>query len=205
MATTKEKAPADQKAALKLSLVSEEINTILAEVLGKFLVAGSPTKHGGLRFLDIESAKTFGFERSIDVENGNLLVISAPVDVKFDERDPANQKLTLDQRRAKIEDLKTAARERIEKGIKSGPHADSLHQVTVRPSSDAGKQKKLFVEVQYLIRSNELVSDKNVLDYAQKHSLTNTSEAVKRILRDHVIPMSKETMDHLIKVIRKEK
>lgn len=191
-------------AELKYSLISEEINTILAEVLGKFLVAGSPTKHGGLRFLDIQSAKTFGFERSTEGENGNLLTISAPVDVKFDDRDPAHVRLTFEQRRDKIEALKTAARDRIDKAIGKGPFSANLHKVIVRPSPDPGKQKKLFVEVQYLIPTGEMIADDKVLAYAEKHGLTNTSEAVKRILREYIVPMSKEVMDHLIEVIRKE-
>ena len=66
------------KAAINYRLVSEEIDTILAEVLGKFLVQGSPTKHGGLRFLDIESAKTFGFERTHEEGDTNIVMISAP-------------------------------------------------------------------------------------------------------------------------------
>ncbi len=206
MATTKEKEKSgDVRARTSLELLSDEINTILAEVLGQFLVQGNPTKHGGLRFLDVQSAKTFGFEPTQVVKDGNLVVISGPVEVKFDERDPANLKLTLDEKAKKIEDLKVKARERIENAIKKGPHSDTLHRVDVRASRDKGKSKKLFVEVQYLVPTAKLVSDANVLAYAQKHGMTNTSEAVRRILREHVVAMAKGAMDHLVGLLRKEK
>jgi hypothetical protein len=49
------------------------------------------------------------------------------------------------------------------------------------------------------------MSDKSVLAYAEKHALTNTNEAVRRILREYIIPTAKMVMDHLVLVIRKEK
>lgn len=188
----------------KFRLLNDAIDTVLASVLGQYLVSGSPTKHGGMRFLDIESAKTFGFERTRETENGNLLTLSAPVDVKFEERDLSIQKLSQEERQAKLEQLKNAARERVEQGIRSGPNSSELHQVLVRPSSDRGKQKKLFVEVQYVIPTGELVSDEAVLAYVKKHGMNNTNEAVHRILREQIVPMAKGCMDHLVTVIRKE-
>lgn len=165
------------QAVLNNRLVSEEIDDVLAKVLGKFLVQGSPTKHGGLRFLDIESAKTFGFERTQEFENGNLLIISAPAA-------PDSEARLLEK-------------------MKKGPHAERLHSVTVRPSPDPGKKRKTFVEVQYVIPTAELVNDKAVTKYAEAHKVS-TSEALKRILREFIIPMGKEIMDHLIIVVREE-
>lgn len=166
-----------QEAVLSNRLVSEEIDDVLAKVLGKFLVQGSPTKHGGLRFLDIQSAKTFGFERTQEHGNSNLLIISAPA----------------------VPD----SEERLTEKMRKGPHADRLHSVTVRPSPDPGKKRKMFVEVQYVIPTAELVNDKAITKYATEHKVSS-SEAVKRILRDYIIPMGKEVMDHLIVVIREE-
>ena len=180
-------------------LISEEINTILSEVLGKFLVAGSPTKHGGLRFLDIQSAKTFGFERTQEHEGGNLLIISAPIELQLDKSDAAQFN------REKIEQSKQKTRKRLEDALRKGPYADHLHDVIVRSSADPGKSRKLFLEVQYLIASSELINDKAILSYAKKHGMTNTSDAVRRILREHIAPMAKNCMDYLVETVRKEK
>jgi hypothetical protein len=185
-------------AVTNYKLISEEINTILAEVLGKFLVAGAPMKHGGLRFLDIMSAKTFGFERSQEVKDSNLLILSAPLDITPDRNDPNFFS------KERQEEVREGARARIEEALKAGPHAKELHNVIVRPSPDPGKSRKMFVEIQYLIPTSKLISDKAILDYANKHSLTNTSEAVKRVLREYIVPMAKDTMDHFIVVIRGE-
>jgi len=193
------------QAITKLSLVSDEINTILAEVLGRFLVQGNPTKHGGLRFLDIQSAKTFGFDSSEPLEGkGNLLKISAPVDVRFEERTIENVRLSFKDKRKKIEDLKDEARERIEKAIKGGPRSESLHEVAVRPSDQPGKEKKLFVEVQYIIPTLDLLQESKVLEYARQHGVSDTNLVVKLLLRAFVVPMAVEVMSHLIDVIRAE-
>lgn len=165
------------QATLNKQIVSEEIDDVLAKVLGKFLVQGSPTKHGGLRFLDIESAKTFGFERTREVDKGNLLIISAPA----------------------VADSEARLTEKMRKG----PHADRLRSVTVRESRDSGKKRKMFVEVEYFIPTAELVNDKAVTKYAETHKVSG-SEAVKRILREEIIPLGKAVMDHLIVVIREE-
>lgn len=191
-------ATAPVQATTNYRLISEEINTILAEVLGKFLVQGSPTKHGGLRFLDIDSAKTFGFERTQEHKNGNLLILSAPADFGIDKNHPDYFN------KEKVEEIKEKSRERIEEALKGGPHAKELHAVLLRPSPDPGKSRKMFVEAQYFIPTAKLVNDDAVLAYCKKHSLHNTSEAVKRILREYIIPLGKECMDHLIVVVRKE-
>lgn len=161
-------------------LISQEIDDILAKVLGQFLVQGSPTKHGGLRFLDIQSAKTFGFEQTREDANGNnLLIISAPA--------------------------AAGSQERLEEKIRKGPHGSAKEciSVEVRESRDAGKKRKTFVEVQYIIPTTKLIDDKSVTKYANEHGIT-TSEALKRILREFIIPMAREVMDHLIVVVREE-
>ncbi len=181
-------------AELNMVLISEEINTILAKVLGKFLVKGSPTKHGGLRFLDVQSANTFGFESSTEYktneEKGNLVVISAPVNPGQSVDAPDEPVMR--------------AEARIQESMAQGPHAELLRSVQVRPSRDPGKKKKYFVYVQYLIKTCDLLEDDAVIDFAKRHAITSTSEAVKRILREAVEPVAEETMNHLITVIRNE-
>ena len=165
------------QAVLNKHLLSEEIDDVLAKVLGQFLVQGSPTKHGGLRFLDIQSAKTFGFERTQEHDNGNLLIISAPAAPDSEER--------------------------LTEKLRKGPHSDRLHSVAVRPSPDPGKKRKMFVEAKYFLPTGDLISIENVTKYANAHKV-NSSDAVKRILREYIIPMGKEVMDHLIVVVREE-
>jgi hypothetical protein len=181
------------QAVLNNRLISDQIDTILATVLGKFLVQGSPTKHGGLRFLDIQSAKTFGFEKTREFDNGNLLLISAPASP--DKGAKGNEP---------IEELKQATEQRLEAEMRKGPHVDRLHAVTVRPSPDPGKKRKMFLEVAYFIPTSELLTDAAIVAYAKEHGMTDTNEAVKRILREFIVPIAKETMDHLITVIRQE-
>jgi hypothetical protein len=182
-------------ANLNYRLISEEIDTILAEVLGKFLVQGSPTKHGGLRFLDIDSAKTFGFERTKVLDDKNLLILSAPAELRLTKAELFDAK--------KVEETRNAVTARLNEGIHQGPHASAIHEVTVRPSPDPGKAKKLFVEVRFFIPTSEILSDDKVEAYARTKG-TDTSEAVRRLLREHIIPMAKSSMDHLIQVVRAE-
>lgn len=59
---------------LNLKRIGEEIDILLTEIYGEYVAEGSPTKLGGLRFLDVPSAKTFAFERTQPLEDGNLLV-----------------------------------------------------------------------------------------------------------------------------------
>ena len=63
---------------LNLKRIGEEIDILLTEIYGEYVAEGSPTKLGGLRFLDVPSAKTFAFEKCQPYEDGNLLMISAP-------------------------------------------------------------------------------------------------------------------------------
>lgn len=166
---------AKETVQVNLPLVADEIDRIMSHVYGEYLVSGRPTKHGGLRFLDIHSAKTFGFERTRVADKGNLLTISAPYD---------GDAGVIDDR------------------IRKGPHADQLASVEVRPSPDPGKEKKMFVEVSYLVPTDKVLADKNILAYADKYKFYTTSEITRRLLRDHVVPLARAGMDHLIEVIR---
>ncbi|HEY4002058.1 MAG TPA: hypothetical protein VGO93_24505, partial [Candidatus Xenobia bacterium] len=102
---------AQDKVKNNYPLVADEVDRILSHVYGEYLVSGRPTKHGGLRFLDINSAKTFGFERTRSLAHGNQLVLSAPY-----EGDP----------------------EVVKERLRKGPHADQIAFVEVRPSPDPG-------------------------------------------------------------------
>ena len=99
------------EAELNLRRIGEEIDVLLTEIYGEYVAQGSPTKLGGLRFLDVPSAKTFAFEKCEAYEGGNLLKISAPA--------VGEEKV-------------------LTKQIKSGPHSKSLGDVVVRRSSDKG-------------------------------------------------------------------
>jgi hypothetical protein len=166
---------ANDKVSINLALVSDEIDRILSHVYGEYLVSGRPTKHGGLRFLDIHSARTFGFERTRHNDKGNLLTISAPYD--------GEPQVVIDK-------------------IKEGTTADRISAIDVRPSPDPGKEKKMFVEVSYVIPTAKVLSDKAILDYADKYKFYTTSEISRRLLHDHVVPLARSGMDHLIEVIR---
>ncbi|MHB2016419.1 MAG: hypothetical protein ACYCW6_05670 [Candidatus Xenobia bacterium] len=171
----KEKDKELDQPSVNLSLVADEIDRILSHVYGEYLVSGRPTKHGGLRFLDIHSAKTFGFERTRSTSKGNLLVISAPY---------------------------TWEPEVIKEKLQNGVRAKELDKVDVRPSPDPGKEKKMFVEVSYKIPTGDILSEKNLVKDMQRYGYYNTSEVSKRRLREYVEPLAREAMNQLIEVIR---
>ncbi|GMU53907.1 MAG: hypothetical protein AMXMBFR33_30530 [Candidatus Xenobia bacterium] len=171
---------AELKAKLDYQRIAEAINVILTDIYGEYVAMGSPTKLGGLRFLDVESSKTFAFEktRAVPEEEGNYLIVSAPV------KDDA---------------------EVLEATLKKGPHGKALKEFAVRSSSDAGKGGKKFVEVAYFLPTGSWLSDKTVADYAKKHSLINGNDVVTWILRDQVLPLAREVMANFVAVIRNEK
>lgn len=176
--TTSEDKEKDTKEAVpgvNLPLVADEIDRILSHVYGEYLVSGRPTKHGGLRFLDIHSAKTFGFEKTQSTHKGNLLVISAPY---------------------------TGEPDLIRDRLKCGDRSKDLDKVDVRPSPDPGKEKKMFVEVAYKIPTPDILSEKNIVKDMQRYGYYNTSEVSKRRLREFVEPLAREAMNQLIEVIR---
>ena len=64
---------------INYKLISEEINQILSGLYGLYISDGRPTKKGGLRFLDVKSNKTFGFEKTretVDTETPALFATS---------------------------------------------------------------------------------------------------------------------------------
>jgi hypothetical protein len=166
---------------INLKLISEEINLILSNLYGRYISEGRPTKRGGLRFLDITSNKTFGFEKTRETDTGNLLILSAP-------------------HKGLLEDI--AKKEKLTEKIKEGPHRESIYDVVIRQSRDKGKEDKLFVEVKYIIPTDEILAEEKIVAYAENFKMTNSKIVVKSILRQFVEPFAKSTMDHLISVIR---
>ena len=168
-------------ATVNFKMISEEINLILSGLYGLYTSEGRPTKRGGLRFLDIKSNKTFGFEKTRETDSGNLLILSAPYNFP-------------------IEDLKL--KEKLEKEIKKGPYSNMIFEFWLRPSRDKGKEDRNFVELKYLIHTGEILSDANIFNYAKQHAIGNSKLIVKNILLENVAPLAKATMDHLIETIR---
>ena len=159
---------------LNLVRIGEQIDILLTEIYGEYVAEGSPTKLGGLRFLDVASAKTFAFEKSRPYEEGNLLVISAPA----------------------VGEEKT-----LTKQIKSGPHSKALEEVLVRRSSDAGKGNKSFLEVSYKLTTAKWLNDDAIQKIAESENC-NGNEAVTVILKREVLPIARDVMAHFIEVIR---
>lgn len=167
---------AKKKAELNYARVGEEMDVLLTEIYGRYVAQGSPTKLGGLRFLDVPSAKTFAFEKSLPAEDGegNLLRISAPF----------------------VGDQKV-----IEKKLKSGPHSKALSDVIVRPSKDVGKTNKYFVEAAYKMETGEWLTDEAISKVAEEERC-NGNEAIRLILKLNVLPVASEVMDHFVHLIR---
>ncbi len=166
---------------VNFKLVSEEINLILSNLYSLYTSEGRPTKKGGLRFLDIKSTKTFGFEKTRETDSGNLLILSAPYNFPIEDIDLKNK---------------------LEKEIRKGPHNDMIFEIWLRPSRDKGKEDRNFIELKYLIPTARILSDKNIMDYAKKHNINDSRTIVKSMLREEVAPLAKSTMDHLIESIR---
>ena len=161
-------------AELNLKRIGEEIDILLTEIYGEYVAQGSPTKLGGLRFLDVPSAKTFAFEKCRPYEEGNLLVISAPA---------------------------VGEEKALTKQIKAGPHSKTLEEIVVRRSSDAGKGNKSFVEVTYKLPTAKWLTDEDIEKVATKEQV-NGNEAIAVILKKQVLPIARDVMAHFIGVIR---
>lgn len=159
---------------LNLKRLGEEIDILLTEIYGEYVAKGSPTKLGGLRFLDVPSAKTFAFEKTTPLEDGNLLILSAP----------------------KVADEKT-----IEQQMKDGPHSKSFQEVVVRTSSDAGKGNKYFLELGYKLPTTQWITDEAITKMAQTEGC-NGNEAVILLLKQDVLPIARDVMAHFIEVVR---
>lgn len=169
---------AELKAKIDYQRVGEAINVILTDIYGEYVAMGSPTKLGGLRFLDVQSSKTFAFEKTgvLAEQDGNLLILSAPA----------------------------GDTDALEKELRKGPYGKNLKEFEVRGSSDAGKGGKKFVEVGYFMPTGEWLGEKNVTEYAKKHHLTNGNDVIGWILRDQVLPMAREIMANFVRLIREE-
>ena len=161
---------------LDLQRIAEAIDVILTEIYGRYVAKGSPTKLGGLRFLDVESAKTFALETVRPTEKGNLLVISAPF---------MNNK------------------ESVEASLKAGPQAERLRELVVRKSPDAGKSNRYFVEAAYFLETPQWVTDARVLKKIKELGC-NGNDAVLVILKEEVLPIAAEIMEYFIKIVRME-
>lgn len=171
------------KPQLDLRRVADEIDVLLTEIYGEYIAAGCPTKLGGLRFLDVESSKTFAFERTGVYEGddrrppGNLLRVSAPY-----EGSPV------------VVDL-----------IARGTHSEDLvGEVITRRSPDVGKSDRLFVEAAYYLPTTEWLADEEIEKFVREHKIVNTRQAVHRILKARLLPYAREVMRSLIHVIRAE-
>lgn len=174
-------ANSESVATLDLQRVADEVNVILTEVYGHYVAQGSPTKLGGLRFLDVESSKTFAFEKTEVAEDGvgNLLVLSAPAPSKMSE----------DQLREHLE---------------AGPHGDAIQRLSVRGSSDAGKADKRFMEVAYYFPTSTWITDEKIVAYAQEHHLVNARQALVGLIKQNLLPMAEKIMANLVTEIRKQ-
>lgn len=163
---------------LEFNRVAEQIDVILTEIYAHYVAKGSPTKLGGLRFLDVESAKTFAFEKSRAAEKGNTLVVSAP----FSE----NKEVILGK-------------------LKEGPHADLLieDEVVVRTSSDAGKSNKYFFEAAYFLNTREWLTDKAITRVIEEYECTG-NQAVTRLLKEHVLPIAAKVMEYFVNIVRED-
>ncbi|CAN0228700.1 unnamed protein product, partial [Phaeothamnion confervicola] len=157
-----------------LKRIGEQINVILTAIYGKYVAQGCPTKLGGLRFLDVESAKTFAFEQTQETEGGNLLVLSAPV---------------------------SDNREELEAKLKAGPHAELLRDIFVRNSPDVGKKNKFFVEVTFFLDTPAWLTDEAVSAVMERDNI-NGNDAIIVLLKKHVLPIAAALMDHFITSLR---
>jgi len=166
----------NSKVQLDLRRIAEQIDVVLTEIYAQYVAKGSPTKLGGLRFLDVESAKTFAFETSRPFENGNLLVLSAP----FSEN-----------------------KEAIEAKLKEGPHSDRIREVVVRTSSDAGKANKYFFEAAYFLETPEWLTDDAIRPVVEKYQCSG-NQAINRLLHEKVLPIASEIMAYFIEIVRED-
>ncbi|MBI3924542.1 MAG: hypothetical protein HY319_03300 [Armatimonadetes bacterium] len=174
---------------LDFARIGDEINVLLTDIYGKYVAQGSPTKLGGLRFLDVPSAKTFAFEKTGVAENGNLMILSAP----YDAKQPDKSKFVPLHELLESTGLPAA--------LKSGPYGESFREAVVRASYDKGKAGKFFVEVAYYLPTGSWLDDEDVAAYAEKNRV-HGHEAVVRILRDNVLPIADQVMDQFVQLVR---
>ncbi|MGM9992599.1 MAG: hypothetical protein ACI376_07135 [Candidatus Bruticola sp.] len=188
---------------LNLNRIADQINVVLTQIFRDYVAQGSPTKLGGLRFLDIESSKTFAFEKTEVSEDGkgNILLFSAPYASIDQDKEPTE----VTDKKVVEADVIDRVKKEVLQILKAGVYGDSLHSLSVRPSKDAGKSDRFFIEVGYFVPTMEWLSDENVIAYATAHNLDNMRSALVRILEEKILPMARAIMEFLIHNLRSMK
>lgn len=188
---------------LNLSRVADQINVILTQIFRQYVAQGSPTKLGGLRFLDVESSKTFAFEKTEVSEDGkgNILLFSAPYASIDQDKEPTE----VTDKKVVEADVVERVKKEVKQILSVGPHGNDIQCLIVRPSKDAGKSDRFFIEVGYYIPTSEWLSDENIIAYAESHRLDNMRDALVRILEEKILPMADGIMQFLIHNLRSMK
>ena len=188
---------------LNLSRVADQINVILTQIFRQYVAQGSPTKLGGLRFLDVESSKTFAFEKTEVSEDGkgNILLFSAPYASIDQDKEPTD----VTDKKVVEADVVERVKKEVKQILSAGPHGNDIQCLIVRPSKDAGKSDRFFIEVGYYIPTSEWLSDENIIAYAESHRLDNMRDALVRILEEKILPMADGIMQFLIHNLRSMK
>ncbi len=188
---------------LNLSRVADQINVILTQIFRQYVAQGSPTKLGGLRFLDVESSKTFAFEKTEVSEDGkgNILLFSAPYASIDQDKEPTE----VTDKKVVEADVVERVKKEVKQILSAGPHGNDIQCLIVRPSKDAGKSDRFFIEVGYYIPTSEWLSDENIIAYAESHRLDNMRDALVRILEEKILPMADGIMQFLIHNLRSMK
>lgn len=167
----------ERQTAINLSRIADQMNVVLTQIFRNYVAKGSPTKLGGLRFLDVESSKTFAFEKTKVCEDpkGNLLVVSAPY-------------------HGKKEDICHI--------LYDGPYGSEIKHLTVRASTDVGKSDRLFIEVGYFVPTLEWLADEEVIAFSQSHHNINSHDSIIGILEEKLLPVANEIIEFLITELR---
>lgn len=188
---------------LNLSRVADQINVILTQIFRQYVAQGSPTKLGGLRFLDVESSKTFAFEKTEVSEDGkgNVLLFSAPYASIDQDKEPTE----VTDKKVVEADVVERVKKEVKQILSAGPHGNDIQCLIVRPSKDAGKSDRFFIEVGYYLPTSEWLSDENIIAYAESHRLDNMRDALVRILEEKILPMADGIMQFLIHNLRSMK
>ncbi len=162
---------------LNLNRIANQMDVVLTQIFRDYVKKGSPTKLGGLRFLDVKCSKTFAFEKTRIAEDGkgNLLILSAPYNGNADD---------------------------IRHILENGPYGSEIRLLEVRASSDAGKGDKQFVEVGYYLPTNSWLSDEQIINFYRERKCASTNDALVGIIEEKLLPIASEIMKFLIEQIR---
>ncbi|MGM9999655.1 MAG: hypothetical protein ACI38Q_09760 [Candidatus Bruticola sp.] len=188
---------------LNLNRVADQINVILTQIFRDYVAQGSPTKLGGLRFLDVESSKTFAFEKTEVSEDGkgNILLFSAPYASIDQDKEPTE----VTDKKVVEADVVERVKKEVMQILRAGAYGNDISCLIVRPSKDAGKSDRFFIEVGYFVPTVEWLSDENIIAYASAHNLSNMRSALVRILEEKILPMARAIMEFLIHNLRSMK